>query len=338
MKRFEYVRANDADHALTAIAADASAQFLAGGTNVVDLLKYDVATPSLLVDVGGLSLNRVEVIPNGDVRIGALTTNAHAAYHSIILERYPLLSSAILAGASPQIRNMATTAGNLKQRTRCPYFYDAHSPCNKRAPGTGCPAVQGVNRNHAILGASEYCVATHPSDMCVALAALNATVQVQNNSGVRDVPIAEFHRLPGDTPHIDHTVPAQDLIVSVTLPAVQRDSGFSYLKVRDRLSFAFALVSVASRVTVDDGRIADAAVALGGVAHKPWRDTEAEQLLINRPPSRETFDKFARFVLRDARGLSQNNFKIELARRIMIRALTQAANGTPQSQNAKQIR
>ena len=259
------------------------------------------------------------------MRLGALVTNADTAYHPDVETRYPLLSAAILAGASAQLRNMATDGGNLLQRTRCYYFYDKATPCNKREPGSGCPALHGFNRIHAILGTSEHCIATHPSDMCVALAALAAVVQVQGKNGTRAIPFADFHRLPGDTPHIDTNLQADEIITSIDLPP----KGFAryqvYLKLRDRASYAFALVSVAAALEMDGDTIREARLALGGVAHKPWRDPEAEAMLNGRRAARENFQPVAEFLLRDAQGYGFNTFKIEMAKRAIVRALAQAA-------------
>ncbi len=249
-----------------------------------------------------------------------------------------MLASAILAGASPQLRNMATTGGNLLQRTRCFYFYDTTTPCNKREPGSGCSAINGLNRMHAILGASEHCIATHPSDMCVALAALDARILVAGRNGERSIVFADFHRLPGDTPQIDASLDKDEIITGVELPPDGFAKNYSYLKIRDRLSYAFALVSVAAAVAIDNGVIRQARLALGGVAHKPWRDRRAEAQLNGAPATPDSFASAADTILRDARGFGHNDFKIELARRTIVRALTQAANGTPQSQTDKRVR
>ena len=277
MNRFAFARPADLAEAVREATADPGARFIAGGTNLVDLLKYDVERPSRLIDITRLpGLNTIEETAEGGLRIGALVTNTEVAYDARIEKTYPMLASAILAGASPQLRNAASTGGNLLQRTRCYYFYDTGTACNKRVPGTGCPAIGGVNRIHAILGASEHCIATHPSDMCVALAALAATVHVTGPDGERAIPFAEFHRLPGGHPEIDTTLRHGEIVVAVELPARGFASHYTYLKLRDRLSYAFALVSVAAALAVEDGRVADVRIALGGVAHKPWRDTAAE--------------------------------------------------------------
>ncbi|NNM72380.1 FAD binding domain-containing protein [Enterovirga aerilata] len=338
MNNFEYLRAETLDQAVAAAAANPAAKFIAGGTNLVDLMKYNVERPERVIDITRLPLREIAPTEEGGLLIGALVPNSDLAYDERIQACYPLLASAILAGASPQLRNSATTGGNLLQRTRCYYFYDPGTPCNKREPGTGCPAIEGQNRIHAILGTSEHCIATHPSDMCVGLAALEAVIHVQGQGGARRIPIGEFHRLPGDTPHIDTTLRHDEVVTGVELPPSDYGSNHTYLKLRDRLSYAFALVSVAAALKIEDGVVAKARLALGGVAHKPWRDTAAEALLVGNPPGRERFAAAAEEVLRDARGYAHNSFKIELARRAIIRALEQAAAGTPQSQTDKRIR
>jgi xanthine dehydrogenase YagS FAD-binding subunit len=263
--------------------------------------------------------------------------NSDLAYHPLIEQRYPLLASAILAGASQQLRNMASTGGNLLQRTRCYYFYDITTPCNKREPGSGCSAIKGLNRIHAILGASESCIATHPSDMCVALVALDAKVHVAGPAGRRTIAFSEFHRLPGSTPQVDTNLHRNEIVTAVELPAQGFASNYTYLKIRDRLSYAFALVSIAAAVELEGGMIKEARLALGGVAHKPWRDTSAEAALRGQAADQATFTHAAELLLRDAKGYEHNSFKIELARRGIVRALTQAARGTPQSQSNKKI-
>ena len=338
MINFAYTRAADIADAVRQIAVDPAAKFIAGGTNLVDLMKYDVERPARLIDITRLPLRGVEETANGGARIGALVPNSDLAYHPLIEKRYPLLSSAILAGASAQLRNMASTGGNLLQRTRCFYFYDTATPCNKRKPGSGCSAIDGINRINAILGTSEACIATHPSDMCVALAALDATVHVAGADGERTIPFADFHRLPGDTPHIDTNLKPTEIITAIELPPRGFATNYSYLKIRDRLSYAFALVSVAAAMEIEGGRIKEARVALGGVAHKPWRKPEAEAALRGETAGRTAFAKAADILLRDAKGFSHNAFKIDLARRAIVRALTQAAKGTPQIQSHKKIR
>jgi xanthine dehydrogenase YagS FAD-binding subunit len=272
------------------------------------------------------------------LRIGALVPNSDLAYHPLIAQRYPVLASAILAGASAQLRNMASTGGNLLQRTRCYYFYDIATPCNKREPGSGCSAIAGLNRMHAILGASEACIATHPSDMCVALAALDATVHVTGPAGARAIAFSDFHRLPENTPQRDTNVQPNEIVTAVELPAHGFAANYTYLKIRDRLSYAFALVSVAATLELEGDTIKEARLALGGVAHKPWRDPSVEAALRGHAANQATYTRAADLMLRDAKGFEHNSFKIDLARRAIIRALTQAAAGTPQSQSNKKIR
>jgi xanthine dehydrogenase YagS FAD-binding subunit len=337
MINFQYARATDVADAVR-LAADPAAKFIAGGTNLIDLMKYDVERPPRLIDITHLPLRSIAETANGGVRIGALVPNSDLAYAPLIEQRYPLLSSAILAGASQQLRNMASTGGNLMQRTRCFYFYDTATPCNKREPGSGCSAIGGINRINAILGTSDACIATHPSDMCVALAALDATVHVTGAAGERAIAFADFHRLPGDTPQIDTNLAPGEIITAIELPPRGFAAHFSYLKIRDRLSYAFALVSVAAAMEIAGGRITEARLALGGVAHKPWRRVEAEAALRGEAADRTAFAKAADILLHDARGFAHNAFKIDLARRAIERALTQAANGTPQLQSSKKIR
>ena len=337
MNSFDYVRANDVADAIRQIAMDPAARFIAGGTNIIDLMKENVARPSRLIDITHLPLDRIEETPEGGLRIGALVANSDVANHPAVSARYPLLASAILAGASPQLRNMASTGGNLLQRTRCLYFYDTTTSCNKREPGSGCSAIGGINRMHAILGTSEHCIATHPSDMCVALTALEARVLVVGPGGERIIPFADFHRLPADEPQTDTTLRPDELIIAVALPPNGFAGNYTYLKIRDRLSYAFALVAVAVGLDMDGGTIREARLALGGVAHKPWRNRDAEAQLKDVPPTRENFRRAAEMVLRGARGFGHNDFKIELARRSILRALTQAARATPQSQSDKRI-
>ncbi|MCF0073046.1 xanthine dehydrogenase family protein subunit M [Dyadobacter sp. CY261] len=322
--------------ATDAVAASEDAMFIAGGTNLVDLWKYNLVHPKLLVDINHLHNHKhITELENGGLRLGALVTNADTAYHPLVEERYPLLSKAILAGASPQIRNMATNGGNLLQRTRCYYFYDPDVPCNKREPGSGCPAMEGYNRIHAILGASDQCIAVFPSDMCVALAALGAVVNVSGNNGERSIPFTDFHRLPGDAPDIDNHLHHGDLITSIDLPVRGFAQNYSYLKLRDRHSYAFALVSVATALELDGGIIRDARLALGGVAHKPWRMHEAESVLIGRTADEATFAAAAEVILADAKGFKYNNFKIELARRAIIRNGMMALNPETQLPGAQ---
>jgi xanthine dehydrogenase YagS FAD-binding subunit len=338
MINFGYARANDVAEAVRMISTDPSAKFIAGGTNLIDLMKEDVERPARLIDISRLPLKSVEETTDGGLRIGALVPNSDLAYHPLIRQRYPLLSSAILAGASQQLRNMASTGGNLLQRTRCAYFYDTATPCNKRDPGTGCSAIGGLNRGHAILGASESCIATHPSDMCVALAALDAGVHVTGPQGARTLAFNDFHRLPGNTPEIDTNLRPNEIVTAIELPAKGFAANYSYLKIRDRLSYAFALVSIAAALDLEGGTIKEARLALGGVAHRPWRDSSAEAALRGQAPNEASFARAAELLLRDARGLEHNAFKIELARRGIVRTLTQAARATPQSQSDKKIK
>jgi xanthine dehydrogenase YagS FAD-binding subunit len=337
MINFQYTRANDVADAVRQIAADPTAKFIAGGTNLIDLMKEDVERPSRLIDISRLPLRTIEETADGGLRIGALVPNSDLAYHPLIEQRYPMLGSAILAGASSQLRNMASTGGNLLQRTRCYYFYDIATPCNKREPGSGCSAVKGINRIHAILGASEACIATHPSDMCVALAALDAMVHVTGPGGERAIAFSEFHRLPGNTPQRDTNLRPNEIVTAVELPARGFASNYTYLKIRDRLSYAFALVSIAAALELEGETIKDARLALGGVAHKPWRDTAAEAALRGQAANQATFTYVAELLLRDAKGYAHNSFKIDLARRGIVRALAQAARGEPQSQSNKKI-
>jgi xanthine dehydrogenase YagS FAD-binding subunit len=334
---FQYSRANSVADAVREMAASPGAKFIAGGTNLVDLMKMDVEGPTRLIDISRLPLDRVEETAQGGLRIGALVRNTDLAYHSAVESRYPVLSSAVMAGASQQLRNMASTGGNLLQRTRCSYFYDTATPCNKREPGSGCSAIEGLNRMNAILGTSEACIAVHPSDMCVALAVLEASVHVTGPRGERTIPFADFHRLPGDTPQRDTNLEPDELITAVELPSRGFASNYTYLKIRDRLSYAFALVSVAVGLELDGGNIKEARFALGGVAHKPWRNIQAEAALRGEPASERTFASAADIVLNEAKGFGHNTFKIDLARRVIVRALSQAAGGTAQLQSNKKI-
>lgn len=320
MNDFEFLKSTTSEEAIRSVAQNENAFFLAGGTNLLDLWKYDIAHPALLVDINHIDTSDgITEKPDGGIQISATLSNAHTAYHHLIEERYPLLSKAILAGASAQIRNMASNGGNLIQRTRCYYFYDPHVPCNKREPGSGCSAIEGYNRIHAILGASDACIAVFPSDMCVALAALDAMVNVKGPAGERSIPFADFHRLPGDTPDIDNNLSHGELITSIDLPADGYAQYYSYLKLRDRHSYAFALVSVATGLALDGDRISSARIALGGVAHKPWRSIEAEDFLKGKLASEESFSAAADIILKGAKGYKYNNFKIELAKKAIIR-------------------
>lgn len=336
MNNFDYARAQNAGEAIAAVAHDPQATFLAGGTNLIDLWKYDLEHPGKMVDVNGLRPGEgITENAAGGVRLSAFMTNAETAWHPVIESRYPLLSRAILAGASAQIRNMATNGGNLLQRTRCYYFYDSASPCNKRVPGSGCPAIPGFNRNHAILGQSDCCIAVFPSDMCVALAALEAVVHVSGPNGGRRIPFAEFHRLPGDHPEKDNTLEHGELITALDLPAQGFAKNHSYLKLRDRHSYAFALVSVATGVELDGDVIRKARIALGGVAHKPWRIPEAEDFLKGKPAIAENFAAAADMILAGAKGYKYNSFKIELARRAIVRNGLMALSPESQRPGAK---
>jgi xanthine dehydrogenase YagS FAD-binding subunit len=337
MISFQYSRASNVAEAVRLVATNPGAKFIAGGTNLVDLMKMDVERPTRLIDISRLPLDKVEETAGGGLRIGALVPNSDLAYHPLVERRYPVLSSALLAGASQQLRNMASVGGNLLQRTRCPYFYDIATPCNKREAGSGCPAIGGLNRMNAILGANDSCIAVHPSDMCVALAMLEAKVHVTGAHGERVIAFADFHRLPEDMPQRDNNLDADELVTAIELPPRGFATNYTYLKIRDRLSYAFALVSVAGGLELDGGRVREARFALGGVAHKPWRNAQAEAAISGRPANEGTFAQAADLVLREAKGFEHNTFKIELARRAIVRALSQAARGTPQSQSDKKI-
>ena len=327
MTPFAYSKPQNIPEALHLAGPDT--RFIAGGTNLVDLMKENVMRPRHLIDINALPLRDVIDTADGGLRIGALVSNADLAWQPQIEARYPLLAQALLSGASPQLRNMASTGGNLLQRTRCHYFYDSQTPCNKREPGSGCPARAGLNRYHALFGASEHCVAVHPSDFCVALAALDARVVVAGNAGERTVPIVDFHRLPDDQPEQDTVLAADELVLAVELPPHGFHRHSAYLKVRDRASFAFALVSVAAALELDaDGTITQARLALGGVAHKPWRDATVEAALIGKQPTTEHFQAAAERMMQGAESLEHNAFKVELARRSIVRALETAAGGS----------
>jgi xanthine dehydrogenase YagS FAD-binding subunit len=331
MHTFEYVRPKDAGDAIGAGAKAKTAQqgadvrFLAGGTTLIDLMKLDVEQPNQLVDVNRLPYDKIEPTPDGGLKIGATVRNSDLAHDATVQKSYPVLSQALLSGASAQLRNMATTAGNLLQRTRCMCFRDTAWPCNKRQPGSGCPAIAGGNRTLAILGTSEHCIATTPSDMCVAMAALEAAIHVKGPKGERDVPIGDFHRLPGNTPHVETVLEPGDLITHMTLPPPVAGSKQHYLKLRDRASYEFALASAAVVLNVDNGGgVTRARVALGGVGTKPWRSPEAEAALTGQPATPETFRKAAEAALKDAKPQSENGFKVELAKRCLTFALTSA--------------
>jgi xanthine dehydrogenase YagS FAD-binding subunit len=331
MQTFEFVRPADSAAAIKAAAQAKTAQqgadvrFLAGGTTLVDLMKLNVETPSRVLDINRLPLNRIETSPDGGLKIGATVLNSDLAHHPAVKRDYAVLSEAILAGASVQLRNMATTAGNLLQRTRCPYFRDTAMPCNKREPGSGCAAITGTNRSLAILGTSAHCIATNPSDMCVAMAALEATIHVEGPKGARAIPFADFHLVPGDTPHRETVLEPGDLVTHVTLPAPVADSKQVYLKLRDRASYEFALASAAVVVSIAAGRVSRARIALGGVGTKPWRAPEAEAALVGQAPTQPAFRAAAEAALRDAKPQSENAFKIELAKRCLTHALHLAA-------------
>lgn len=320
MNNFTYSRASSVKDAIARISTEAESKIIAGGTNLTDLLKYFITTADTLIDINHFpEHHQIQELKEGGVVLGALLTNADTAYHPIIEQRYPLLSKAILAGASPQIRNMATNGGNLLQRTRCYYFYDIHTPCNKREPGSGCSAIGGYNRIHAILGQSEDCIAVFPSDMCVGLAALDAMVHITGKNGDRSLPFGHFHRLPGDTPHLDNNLEHSEVITGISLPEKGFEKNYSYLKLRDRHSYSFALVSVATGLDLDGDNINEARIALGGVAHKPWRVPEGEVFLAGKSATRENFARAADIILEGAQGYAHNTFKIELAKRAIVR-------------------
>lgn len=319
MKQFQYLRPTAQQAAITAIAKDPTARFIAGGTNLLDLMKRNVMQPERLVDITRLTLQDIKE-SNNTLHIGSLALNSDVADHEVVMKSYALLSQALNAGASAQLRNMATVGGNLMQRTRCPYFYDTAMPCNKREPGTGCGALKGFNRMHAIFGASEQCIAVNPSDMNVALAALDATVHVVGPKGARIIPIKDFHRLPGDHPEKDTTLDKNELITEVTISAVPL-THVHYLKVRDRASYAFALISVAAGLQLDGKKIVQARLAMGGVAHKPWRLTAAEESLKGKEVSVETFEQAAAIAMQGAKGYGDNNFKLQLGPKSIVEAL-----------------
>lgn len=320
MNNFSYTKAKDVSQAVAELNGNTQHKVIAGGTNITDLLKYFITTADKLVDINPFTENNtITQLEDGGVRLGALATNADTAYHPVVEDKYPLLSKAILAGASAQIRNMATNGGNLLQRTRCYYFYDINTPCNKREPGSGCSAIGGYNRIHAILGHSESCIAVFPSDMCVGLAALGATVNISGPDGDRTLAFADFHRLPGDTPHLDNNLQHGEIITGLDLPAKGFEKNYSYLKLRDRNSYSFALVSVATGLDLEGTVIKEARIALGGLAHKPWRVTEAEDYLKGKEATRENFAAAADIILNGAKGYEYNAFKIELAKRAIVR-------------------
>jgi xanthine dehydrogenase YagS FAD-binding subunit len=327
VKPFRYEQAGDVSGAVATLDRERTGEFLAGGTNLVDLMKLEVMKPDVLVDVRRLTSAEIEDLPGGRLRIGAAVTNSELAADTRIRSRYPVLSQALLSGASGQLRNLATTGGNLLQRTRCAYFYDTTTPCNKREPGTGCSALEGCNSDHAILGASGHCVATHPSDMAVAMTALDAVIRVQGPRGEREIPITELHRLPGDQPERDTTLEHAELITGVDLPSLGFSVRSKYRKVRERASYAFALVSVAAALEVRDGLVRDARIALGGVAHRPWRARKAEDALRGRPAIEESFRTAAEAELAAAVPLRDNAYKVPLAANVMTRTLLDLSEG-----------
>lgn len=325
MEPFRYERAHGADAAVAAVAGATDAKFLGGGTNLVDLMRLGVERPAVLVDVSQLGETSIDATDGGGLRIGATVRNSDLAADRRVRTRYPVLAQALLSGASGQLRNAATTGGNLLQRTRCPYFQDVTKPCNKREPGTGCPAREGEHRNLAVLGHSEHCIATHPSDLAVALAALDATVHVVGPAGARTIPVTEFHRLPGDTPQRDTVLERDELIIAVEVPPLSFAERSTYRKVRERASFSFALVSVASALDVVDGTVRDVRIAFGGLAHKPWRAYAAEEALRGGAADEKHFRKAADAELKRAVPLRDNAYKIPLARETLTRTLLELA-------------
>lgn len=322
MRTFDYMRADSSNQAFAAASSQGTQVFLAGGTTLLDLVKLDVMQVEQVVDINRLPLKQIESLPDGRLRIGALVSNTQLASHPLVLERYPVLSQAILAGASTQLRNKATTAGNLMQRVRCNYFRDGISACNKRQPGSGCAAIGGLSRSvHAVLGTSEHCIATHPSDMCVAMAAIGAQVTVQGAQGARDIAFADFHLLPGDSPWREHALQPHELVTHITLDAPLPGSRSAYLKLRDRTSYQFALASSAVIVRLDGGKIAQARLAMGGIGTKPWRAVEAERVLLGQKPSLELFQRAGEIALRGAVTTEHNAFKVPLGQQAIVRNL-----------------
>ena len=322
MRTFDYARADSAANAVKTASGSGQRLYLAGGTTLLDLVKLDVMQPDQVVDINHLALKQVEPLPDGRLRVGALVSNTDLARHPWVREHYPVLAQALLAGASTQLRNKATTGGNIMQRVRCNYFRDGISPCNKRQPGSGCAAIDGLNRSvHAVLGTSEHCIASHPSDMCVAVAALGATVTVQGATGSRDIDFADFHLLPGDTPWREHALQPHELITHLTLDAPLRNSRSAYLKLRDRTSYQFALASSAVVLVMDGKRVVQARIALGGVGTKPWRAHEAERALAGQTVSPELFAQVAQLALKDAHAYAHNAFKIPLGQQAIVRNL-----------------
>jgi xanthine dehydrogenase YagS FAD-binding subunit len=329
---FEYARASSETDALER-GGGARAAFIAGGTTLIDLMKLDVMLPTVLVDINNLPLNKIEVLPDGGLRVGAVVRNSDFAHHDVVAKRFPVLSQALLSGASPQLRNMATTGGNLMQRTRCYYFRDTAYACNKRQPGSGCAAIDGFNRIHAVLGGSDQCIATHPSDMAVALVALDAMVHIKGPGGERKIAAGEFHLLPGNTPHLETVVQPGELITYVTIPSSPFAGHSAYVKLRDRASYEFALASAAAALELKGNRIQSARLALGGVATKPWRSPEAEKVLTGGTADERTFQAVADAAMESAVPRRYNAFKIELAKRAIVRALTNAMQAKPEGQS-----
>lgn len=325
MKNFQIIKALSSKSAVTSIGKESSAMFIAGGTNIVDLMKKNVVAPDKLVDITAIDLKKIEFL-TGKTAIGALAKNSQVAEDKEIIEKHPLLAMALTAGASQQIRHMATVGGNMLQRTRCSYFYNTDMPCNKRVPKSGCGAIGGANRMHAIFGASDSCIAVHPSDMCVALAALDATVLVEGPKGKREIKFTDFHRLPGNTPEKDNTLQNKELITSVEIPNNNFTKNVHYLKVRDRSSYAFALISVAAALDIQNNTINDVRLAMGGVAHKPWRLTEAEEFLKGKTISETIFRQAADLAMKGARGYGDNDFKLVLGPNAIVEALTIASS------------
>jgi xanthine dehydrogenase YagS FAD-binding subunit len=324
MLPFDYVKARNENDAMDRVRA-ANAAFVAGGTTLVDLMKLNVMLPSALVDINSLPLDKIESLPDGGLRVGAMVRNSDMAHHELVIKRFPVLSQAILAGASPQLRNMATTGGNLMQRTRCYYFRDTAYACNKRQPGSGCAALEGFNRIHAVLGGSDQCIATHPSDMAVALVALDAVVHIKSAKGERKVAAGEFHLLPGSTPNLETVVQPGELITYVTIPSSKFAAQSAYVKLRDRASYEFALASAGAALELQGNKIHAARLVLGGVATKPWRSTEAEHVLTGATADEKTFHAAAEAAMKSAKTYKYNAFKVELAKRAIVRALSSAA-------------
>lgn len=320
MYPFTYIKAKNNKEAITALGENTNAKFIGGGTNIIDLMKMNIEKPEQLIDINSLDLKKIETLPNGNIKIGALVRNSDLAYDATIMQKYPMLSKALLAGASAQLRNMATTAGNILQRARCSYFYDTAMPCNKREPGSGCSAIKGYNRMNAILGTSEKCIATHPSDMCVALAALDTIIHVESANGERTINFLDFHLLPGDTPEKENILQPGELITSIEIRALPFASNSTYVKVSDRHSYEFALTSAAVALDISNGIIQNARIALGGVGTKPWRCKEAEQSLQNKKVSTDNFNAAADIALKDVKTYQYNAFKPELAKRTLVSA------------------